>query len=108
MQSFLLAGPHQSARGCTAASLWGQEWLLWKSGTTLCAVKLLVPLNKGQTVESQDDIHFSPKSSAAVDRELQAVPQGPSSLVHMVETESGHCLSCRKEKHLESICWCPE
>ena len=69
-----------------------------ESGITLCAMKLLVPLNKGQTVESQDDVPFSPKSS--VDRQLQAVPRGPSSLVHVVETESGHCLSCRKGKTL--------
>lgn len=58
-----------------------------ESGITLCAMKLPVPLSKGQTVEPQDDVPFSPKSS--VDRQLQAVPRGPSSLVHVVETESG-------------------
>lgn len=69
-----------------------------ESRITLCALKLLVPLNKGQTVESQDNVPFSPKGS--VERQLQAVPREPSSLVHMVETESGHCLSCRKGETL--------
>lgn len=56
------------------------------------------PLSKGQNMEPQDYVPFSMKIPTAMDRQHQAVTQGPSCFVCMVETESGNFPAAEREK----------
>lgn len=107
MQSFLLAGENQAA-GCAVLQAFGyMNNFYGKRGHTVC-YETASPLSKGQNMESQDYALLFPKSPSSSEQELWAVPWGPTSLVSMVETESGHLPSCRRGETLGEHMLVPE